>query len=190
MPKQPQDHFNQSKSDTFSSRDEEALGLLFKDLFYAYEAPLYKLALQLAKDSDVARDIVNDVFLKLWEIRDQLDEIRSIESFLFTMTRNKIMDYLRKVSSEERLRKAIWESMQELVDPVNISVEAKEFQRILHETVDNLPQQRKKIYQLRDDGYSYNEIAEKMHLSPHTVKNQISAAIKSLKKAFSHFLFL
>lgn len=168
--------------------DEESLHLLFNDIFQSYEQPLFRLAANLCKDDNMARDIIHDVFLKLWEIRQQLHEIESIEAFLFTLTRNKIMDYLRKVASEERLKQAIWESMQHVVAPQTNAAEEKEFHEILAKAIDELPAKRKAVYLLRDAGYNYNEIADQLKISRHTVKNQVSAAIKSIRQAF-HRLF-
>ena len=170
------------------SPEDEALRLLFNDIFYSYEKPLFKLALNLCKDTDVAHDVVHDVFMKLWEIRQQLQEIKSIEAFLFTMTRNKVMDYLRKVASDTRLRQAIWDAMQDIVDNQEQSYEEKEYRAILRQAIEQLPAQRKAIYLLRDAGFNYQEIADEMQLSKHTVKNQVSAALKSLRQSLSKFL--
>lgn len=170
------------------SKEDEALSLLFNDIFCSYEKPLFKFASSLCKDEHVAHDLLHDVFMKLWEIRHQLHEIKSIESFLFTMTRNKVMDYLRKTASDARLRAAIWESMQAIVQSHESDLEEKEYRAILRRAVDQLPAQRKAVYLLRDAGFNYQEIAAEMHISKHTVKNQVSAALKSLRKSLSKFL--
>ena len=178
------------RPDDNSASQEESLRLLFNDIFLSYERALFKLAVHLTKDSHVARDIVHDVFMKLWEIRFQLQEIKSVESFLFILTRNKVMDYLRKVSSDTRLKKAIWESMQQLVHEEDNNMENKEFLIQLQRAIDQLPPQRKAVYLMRDEGYSYNEIASELHISRHTVKNQISAAIKTIRKLIRNFHIL
>lgn len=165
--------------------DDASLRLLFNDIFQSYEQPLFRLAANLCKDNDMARDIIHDVFLKLWEIRQQLHEIESIEAFLFTLTRNKIMDYLRKVASDARLKRAIWESMQHVVAPQADATEEKEFHEVLASAIDQLPPQRKAIYLLRDAGYNYNEIADRLQISRHTVKNQVSAALKSIRQTLN-----
>ncbi len=167
------------------SRDEESLRLLFNDIFQSYEQPLFRLAANLCKDNAMARDIIHDVFLKLWEIRQQIHEIQSIEAFLFTLTRNKVMDYLRKVASDARLKQAIWEAMQQVVVEQPNAAEQQEFNEILAKAVDRLPPQRKAVYLLRDAGYDYNEIADQLHISRHTVKNQLSAAFKSIRETFN-----
>lgn len=178
------------KPDDNATSQEESLRLLFNDIFLSYERALFKLAVHLTKDSHVARDIVHDVFMKLWEIRFQLQEIKSVESFLFILTRNKVMDYLRKVSSDTKLKKAIWESMQQLVHEEDNNMENKEFLIQLQRAIDQLPPQRKAVYLMRDEGYSYNEIASELHISRHTVKNQVSAAIKTIRKLIRNFHIL
>lgn len=167
-----------------SMHTDESLHLLFHDIFLSYEKSLYQLALHLCKDADVARDIVHDVFLKLWEIRSQLQEIQSIEGFLFVLTRNKVMDHLRKVSSDARLKQAIWESMQEIVVTEENRLERKEFREQLQDAIERLPPQRRAVYLLRDEGYDYKEIADKLQISRHTVKNHVSAALKALRRVF------
>ena len=166
---------------------EKSLRLLFNDIFLSYEKSLFKLALHLTKDKHMARDIVHDVFLKLWETRLKLDEIKSIESYLFILTRNKVMDHLRKVSSDNRLKEAIWQSMQQIVVEQDHAVEEKEFHAQLQQAISELPPQRKAIYLMRDEGYNYNQIASELQISRHTVKNQISAALKSIRKLIRNF---
>ncbi|MFC3197130.1 RNA polymerase sigma-70 factor [Parapedobacter deserti] len=166
---------------------DDSLRLQFNAIFHTYEQPLFRLAANLCKDEDMARDIVHDVFLKLWEIRQQLHQIESIEAFLYTLTRNKIMDYLRKVASDARLKQAIWESMQEVLHADSNTMEAKEFRDILNGAIDQLPAQRKAVYLLRDAGYNYNEISDRLNISRHTVKNQVSAALKTIRKAIGNF---
>lgn len=164
-------------------QEEEGLELLFRDLFVSYEKGMHHLAMHLCKDPHVASDIVHDVFVKLWEIRHQLHEIKSIESFLFTLTKNRVLDHLRKVASDQRLKQAIWESMQDGVREETVpEIEAREFHVSLKRAIDHLPPQRKIIYLMRDEGYDYKQIAEKLNISRHTVKNQISSALKSIRK--------
>lgn len=170
-----------------SSSDEEALGLLFQDVFCSYEKSLLALAYGLCKNKQTAQDIVHDVFVKLWEMRYQLHEIRSIEAFLLTMTRNKVMDHLRKAASEARLREAIWNSMQGIVEDQQTRLEEQEYRTSLDRAIENLPDQRKTIYKMRADGHNYQEISDKLNISKHTVKNQISASIKAIRKVLSRF---
>ncbi|MBL1408256.1 RNA polymerase sigma factor [Sphingobacterium faecale] len=169
---------------------EESLRVVFNDIFISQEKGLFKLAFHLTKDQHIARDIVHDVFLKLWETRDQFEKIKSMESFLFILTRNKVMDYLRKASADVRLKETIWHSMQQIsAEPIH-PVEDKEFRSELQQAIDMLPPQRKIIYLMRDEGYNYKEIANELQISHHTVKNQLSAALKSIRKLLKNFQVL
>lgn len=159
--------------------------LLFADVVKSYEHALFRLAANLCKDDATAADIVQEVFIKLWEIRTQLHEIENMEAFLFTLTRNKIMDFLRKTASDARLRQALWDTMQGTVPSNGIQTEAKELHNFWRKAINQLPPQRKAIYLLREEGYNYQEIADKMHLSRHTVKNQLSAALQSIRRTIS-----
>ncbi len=165
--------------------DDEAVELLFADIFKSYEQALHRLAANLCKDDAMAADIVQEVFIKLWEIRTQLHEIENIEAFLFTLTRNKMMDFLRKAASDARLRQTLWDTMQGTALTNGIQTEAKELHHIWRKAVDQLSPQRKAIYLLREEGLNYQEIADQMHLSRHTVKNQLSAALRSIRQTIN-----
>lgn len=170
-------------------RRSDYLNMLFSDIFQSYEQPLYKLAFNSCKDRQVAQDIVYDVFLQLWELKSKIYEIKSIEAYLVTMTRNKIIDYLRKAASEERLKQALWESIEaSRGKDMYIEHDRKESKEILYRAINNLPSQRKLIYNLRIEGYSYQEIADKLNISQHTVKNQVSASIKSIRNFLSKLM--
>lgn len=172
-----------------SYKRNEDLIVLFNEVFLSYEQSLFKLAFNSCKDSQVAQDIVYDVFLQLWELKSKIYEIKSIEAYLVTMTRNKIIDYLRKAASEKRLKQALWESIEaSRGKDMYIEHDRKESREILHKAINSLPSQRKVIYNLRIEGYSYQEIANKLNISKHTVKNQVSASIKSIRNFLSKLI--
>jgi RNA polymerase sigma-70 factor (family 1) len=165
-----------------SSSNDDALAILFGDIFKSYESALYKLALGLTKDDVLAKDIIQDVFLKLWEIRTQLGEIENIEAFLFSLTRNKVMDFFRKVTADERLKKSVWNDMQEIVGYSVNSMEIKEYHRVIAAAIEQLPSKRKEVYLLRiENDLSYQQIADHLQISRHTVKHQISFALQSIR---------
>jgi RNA polymerase sigma-70 factor (ECF subfamily) len=98
------------------------------------------------------------------------------------MTRNKIIDALRKISSNEKLKDQIWRFMQTENNDNAEKIEAKELQEILTKAIEDLPPKRKQIYLLKnEEGKSYQDIAEKMNISQHTVKNQLSSAVGAIR---------
>jgi len=88
--------------------DEHALEMLFADLFKRHEQRLYALALGLTKSEEYAKDIIQEVFLKLWEQRQHLNEIHNMEAWLYRVMENKVIDFLRKTAADSRLIDNIW----------------------------------------------------------------------------------
>ena len=168
---------------------EESLALIFADIFRQHERPLYLLAFRLTKSHQQAKDIIQDVFLKLWEDRHRIGEIKNMEAWLYTLTENKIIDYLRKRASEMRLKAAVDQRMASLLDETETGLQAKESNQIIRKAIDLLPPQRKLIYQLsKEDDLSYQQIAGQLNISKHTVKNQLSSAVAFIRSFFNKSL--
>jgi RNA polymerase sigma-70 factor (family 1) len=155
---------------------------MFSELFRQHEHKLYTLALKLTKSDQLAKDIIQEVFLKLWDQRNQLTSILNIEAWLYRVTENKIIDFLRKASADNRLKEKIWNQLQQIVNESEQYLAIKEYNQIIQKAIDQLPPQRKLIYQLnKEGGMNYREIADELQLSKHTVKNQLSSAIQSVR---------
>ena len=185
---------DRSKNISFSSNKDPDKEALFTAIFREHEYKLFTLAFRLTKSDHYAKDIIQEVFLKLWAHWDHLPEIENIEAWLYRLTENKVVDFVRKVSAETRLRKAIWQNLQEIINEPQSLVEAKEYSHIIQKAIDQLPPQRRIIYRLsREGGMNYREIAGELHLSRHTVKNQLSSALRSIRSFVTNstkFFFL
>ena len=158
----------------------------FITIFRQHEYKLHTLALRLTKSDQYAKDIVQDVFLSLWSQQDQIDDIRNIEAYLYRITENKVVDFLRKAAVNQRLKQALFQNLREIIhNDTEDRVEARECASIIRTAIDNLPPQRKLIYEMnREKGLSYQEIADELQVSRHTVKNQLFSALQSIR----HFL--
>ncbi len=165
---------------------ESGAEALFSSLFRRYEHRLYTLAAQLTKSDQVAKDIIQDVFLKLWEHRNNMESIGNIEAWLYRVTENKVIDFLRKAAADSRLRQRIWNRLQHNTDEAEQQVAVKEYNQLIKAAIDKLPPQRKLIYQLnKEDGLNYQQIADELQLSRHTVKNQLFSAVQSVRRFIS-----
>jgi RNA polymerase sigma-70 factor (family 1) len=165
--------------------EEHALEMLFADLFKKHEYRLHTLVLKLTRSNQYARDIIQEVFLKLWEHRYHIHSIHNIEAWLYRLTENKVIDFLRKTAADNRLKEAIWKNQPGELNETEDKVAAREYNQIIQKAVDQLPPQRKLIYYLnREKGLNYQEIADQLAISKHTVKNQLSTALQSIR----HFL--
>jgi RNA polymerase sigma-70 factor (family 1) len=163
----------------------------FNAIFREQEYKLYTLVLRLTKSDQYAKDIIQEVFMKLWEHRDRMHEIDNVEAWLYHVTENKIMDFFRKASADNRLKKAIWYNLQEILNDTCAQVEAKEFNILIQNAIDQLPAQRQTIYRLnREKGLTYKEIADELHISRHTVKNQLYESAKFIRNFLSGFISL
>ena len=162
---------------------DKALELIFSDLFRTYEYPLYTLAFRLSKDDFVAKDVIQEVFLALWTVREKLHEINNIEAYLFRITRFKVIKHLRKVSADDHLKEKIWRAMKDLDEDGPAKVEEREFHSILTLAIEQLPVKRKHVYLLKTtQGKTYKDIADEMKISQHTVKNHLSSATLAIRK--------
>jgi RNA polymerase sigma-70 factor (family 1) len=160
--------------------------ILFADAFRKYESKLYSLALRLTRSDLYAKDIIQDVFLKLWEHRSEFHSIINMEAWLYRSTENKIIDLLRKAAADSRLRNALWNNTAGPVHEEESRITAKEYEQVIRKAIEQLPPQRKLIYHLnKEQGMTCSEIADKLSLSRNTVRNQLFTALKSLRGFFS-----
>lgn len=160
--------------------------LVFSGIFRQHEHKLYTLALKLTKSEQTARDIIQEVFLKLWEQRDDIHSINNMEAWLYRITENKVIDFLRKAAADKRLRQKIWCQLGQILNEAEQHVAVKEYNEVIKHAIDQLPPQRKLIYQLhREEGMNYQQIAEELQISKHTVKNQLFSAVQSIRRFIS-----
>jgi len=154
----------------------------FTAYFRLYENPLYNFALKTVQSEILARDIIQEVFIKLWSIRERFSQIDNMEDYLYRMVRNKVMDVLRQLANDRKLRTEYFNGHQWEDTNVYDTIVLKEYEVALSEAVSQLPPQRRIIYQLSHvEGKSRKEIASKLNISPSTVKNQLTAAMAYLR---------
>jgi RNA polymerase sigma-70 factor (family 1) len=174
------------------SHHEDVQEQLFRELFREYEHRLYVFIMKILRSDATAKDILQDVFLKLWTIRHQLPEIENINAFLYRLTENRVYDHLRAAATRKEYRQKVWDQLQRSVNGEEEKLEKKEFHSIIRDAIRNLPPQRRAVYLLnKDQGLKQKEIAEKLQLSPNTVRNHLAEAIRQIgsyvKKNISTF---
>lgn len=157
----------------------------FGKIYGIYSRRIYLNTLKLVKDEDEAQEILQDVFIRIWNARETIDSSRPFGSFLFSIARNLIRDFFRKAARDERMRQLLAERGSELYDHIESAIDHKETSEILQRAIDALPQQRKMIFTLcRVEGKSYEEVAAILGISVSTVGNQLTKATKTVRQAF------
>lgn len=156
--------------------------IAFEMLFRHYYAGLVVFASQITLDEDEATEIVQNFFVRLWEKRKDINDEKSIKSYLFTSIKNRSINFLKKRNTDEKFVKEMNYLAQnhQLYEP-DIFVES-ELRKKIEGTIEKMPNRCGEIFILsRFNGLSNNEIAEKLNISKRTVENQITNALKILR---------
>ncbi len=169
-----------------STGDEKAFGELYK-IYYA------KLIHFLKKftfdDPSKADDILQEAFLRVWLYRDRILEIDNFQAWLYKVVSTESLTFLRKeVHAKNKAARLKLQYDQELMSNIQLPrlMEFDEIKKIVHQTVANMPDQRRKIYLLsREEHLSSKEIASRLAISTNTVHNTISTSLKQIRQALS-----
>lgn len=163
----------------------------FDQLFRLYSSRLFFFAKGFLKNRQDAEEIVQDVFIKVWEHRADLDEFRSIRSFLFTIAHRAMIDGFRKKERENLLLKNVKLEQAELHDDTQQQLFYDSAKEQVDLVVEMMPPKRKLIYKLsREEGLSHQEIAERLNISKNTIENQIAEALKFLRSKLDRDSFI
>lgn len=154
----------------------------FTKLFLHYRDLVYTTALRVTASAIEAEEIVQDVFVKIWTIRAELPGVINLDAFIFTIARNHTFNALKRLL-RERERTGAWPEREEL-SPVapEVATDAREFMQALHEAINKLPPQQKQVYLLiKDEELTKAQVAERMGISPNTVKSHFDAAVRAVR---------
>jgi RNA polymerase sigma-70 factor (ECF subfamily) len=171
----------------FREGDERA----FQSLFRKYYAALCHFARQFLNDSELAEEVVQDMFVKIWEKRISLNIESSVKHYLFRSVRNQCLNQIQHEKIKKQYASKVLESASQDIDPSHFFLEIDLIQRI-EKSIDALPPKRREIFRLsREQGLKYKEIADTLNISIKTVEAQMGLALKHLRhelKDFSNYL--
>ncbi|GAA3959526.1 RNA polymerase sigma factor [Mucilaginibacter dorajii] len=157
----------------------------YRQIYDRYHSQLYYYALRFLKMPELAEDVIHDVFLKLWEIREQLKPEFGIVGYLYKISRNQVFKLIKKISTEAELRSKVIGIIEEQCIEAEANLQWNEYAQLLGGAIDQLPPQCKKVFNLcRQEGKTYDEAAQILGISKHTVKEHMMTAMKNIKKYF------
>ena len=160
----------------------------FDVLYKKYCKRVYKFGHSILKSPEDSENLMQDVFLSLWENRHKVEKDSSIKSYIFTIVYNSAISVIRKKAKESQFVEYL-KSIQEInIEPVNVELEYNELTKKLDEIVKALPQRQKEVYQMHKvDGLKYSEIAERLHISVNTIENHMSRALKTIREKLGNY---
>lgn len=155
----------------------------FAVVFDTYKDRIYGFLLSLVKRPSMAEELTQDILIKLWLCRDILGEVKNLDGYIFTIARNKALNHLRKAAYDKRLFQELITYMRSQHTDVEDFVTLHDYEQLVAEAVASLSPQRKQVYQLsREEGFTLDEIAQRMQLSRNTVKNHLVASLKMIRE--------
>lgn len=169
----------------FTKGDAGAFGKIYCEYF----SKAVSFAIYYVWDSEVARDIVHDVFVSLWENRENIDASRNIEPYIITSTKNRCINYLRDTLSRKKTRDVILQKNLEALESRSLEeVYMNDLQQFLRNTLSQLPAKTQEAFILnRFHNMSYEQIAAHQQVSLKNIEYRIMSALRVLRQQLKDF---
>jgi RNA polymerase sigma-70 factor (ECF subfamily) len=161
-----------------SSGDEKA----FRRIYDTYKSKLYFYALKFTKNEYAAEEIVQQVFIKLWDTKHVIDPALSFDAYLFRITRNTTFNFLKMQARESLHKQAFMADTTQKDHQTEETLDYYACEALAIEAIEALPEKRQIIFKMsHDEGLNAEEIAEMLKISVNTVKSQLVKASKTIK---------
>lgn len=174
-------HFDQDDLELIilvSDDDHAAFSMLYK----RYWQKVYGVAREMTRSGELAEEVVQEVFIKVWTNRKRLPDVKCFRNYLFIIARNHILNGLRKKVSEESFLSRQESDPSSRLGLPEEYVQSRELTSILQHAVARLPRQQQMVYQLADQGdLDHATISQIMGISKFTVKNHMQKAVHSIR---------
>lgn len=169
--------FKKELLERLSEGEEEA----FNELYRLYREPAIRFCSSILKDAGESENIVQEVFIKIWNRRGGINPDLNFTSYLFTIIKNRVFDYLKEVKKNALLKEIYWKNVEAGM-AMNNDIREERLQKVKN-AIENLSEKRKEILKLNyEEGKSYEEIASQLNISKNTVKNQLVKAKQIIRK--------
>ncbi|MES2109925.1 MAG: RNA polymerase sigma-70 factor [Bacteroidota bacterium] len=172
-------HTDQELADLLKSGDQAA----FAEIYERYWSVLFLHARNLLRDNEEARDIVQELFTSLWQRSNSIEATNtSLSAYLYKATRNKVFDHLKHKKVVKDYLDSLNEFLEEGTIETDTLVREKELAAVIEKEIALLPKKMRVIFELsRKQHLSYQQIAGQLDISEHTVKSQVSNALRILR---------
>lgn len=165
------------------SGDEAAFARIYKQ----FSTQVYQLAFRFLKDKEQSEEIVQETFIKLWLNKEKLDKEGNLWLYLYVIAKRLSLNALRKIDQSEELFAQLLIHIKEAHNHTEEDILAADMEKFTEMVLDKLPNQQRIIFRLsRVEGLTHSQIAEKLQISPNTVKNHMVAALKTIEANLRH----
>ncbi len=167
----------------------------YEEIYHEFFGILYHLCISYLHNEDVAEEIVQDTFMKLWEIKGTLNDQVNIKNYLYTITKNNCLNYIRnqKISlrHQENLKYLEMQFNYEALEKLGDYVQFEELRAQIELAIAKLPPEISKTFQLsRFDELPYKEISDELGINIKTVEARISRALRFLRLELKDYLYI
>lgn len=159
----------------------------FEKLYYFYQPKLSSFIYNWVKSEEVCEEILQEVFIQVWQYRFRLDLEKSFKSYIYKIAKNLIIDYFKSLSqSQKKLQEFKNHYFKQSENNIYHVIDYKETNRYLYEILNKIPVKCREVYVLcKLEGYSYEEVSKLLNISIATVNNHIVKASRIIK---SHWI--
>jgi RNA polymerase sigma-70 factor (ECF subfamily) len=155
----------------------------FNQLYSAHINNVYNYIYLFTKSKEETEELLQEVFVHLWEKREMLAEVVSFKNYLFRAAKNRLITNVRHMQVKHRVLSEIRRSTDESQPTTEYDVTYKEYHQVLQRAIAKLPPKRRLIFRLNiENGLSYDEIAHQLHVSKSVVKNQFYKALDFIRQ--------
>ncbi len=163
----------------------------YEKIFRTHYSELCSYAFNFMKDIDDAEEVVQSIFVKLWENKNNLHIKTSIKSYLYSSIRNRCLNSIKHIEVRERYKEFNKQEIELEQNLQDNESEKTEMEQKVRTIIDNMPEKRRRVFILsRYNRLKYKEIAEELSISIKTVENHMGKAMKTLRKELTQVAYL
>lgn len=160
--------------------------MAFAQVYNQYRSKMYVYACNLCKSEEIAEEIVQEVFIRIWQKREQINIELNFNAYVKKITLNHVLNHLKKIAREKTLQEEVFCYIEAIRNTTEDKLLEKELLKTYDEAIALLPAQKKIIYQLsRNEEMTHEQIAERLNISKNTVKNHMVEATKFIRSYVS-----
>lgn len=160
----------------------------FEQLYKAFHYRLIGHLIRLLKSNDLAQEVVQETFIALWDSRSTVQSEKSIMPYLYKIAGNKVINIFKKAAYDQAYRAYLYPILEEGYEQIESTLYNKERRVILQTIIEKMPERQREIFILcKLEGKTYEEVAEELHLSIHTVHTQIKRANQFIKQHLTNY---